>query len=134
MKVWILALACLALMVSSQPAEDLVNYLVGAPDFNFEIYSGYLNVSNSTDSKTINKKLHYVLVETKTDDPDEAPLVIWLNGGPGCSSLLGMFMENGPWVVDDCNNTFYENQYSWNQRVSVLYIEGPAGVGYSYAS
>lgn len=78
-----------------------MNYLPGAPDFNFEIYSGYLNITNTTDPKTIHKKTHYVLVESANDDSDDSPVLIWLNGGPGCSSLLGMFMENGPWIVDD---------------------------------
>lgn len=59
--------------------------------------------------------MHYVLVESANDDPEEAPLIVWLNGGPGCSSLFGMFMENGPWVVDDNSDTFFANKYSWNQ-------------------
>lgn len=88
---------------------------MGAPDFNFEIYSGYLNVSNTTDPKTINKKLHYTLVETRGDDPDEAPVIVWLHsGGPGCSSLVSMFMQTGPWVVDECGTEFKENPHSWN--------------------
>jgi len=72
------------------------------------------------------------LVETRTDDPDEAPLLVWVNnGGPGCTSLLGMFTATGPWIVDDGSNKFYENLNSWNQRISVLYIDGLSGVGYS---
>ena len=58
--------------------------------------------------------------------------MIWFNGGPGCSSLLGFFQENGPLVVED-NGDMSVNQYSWNSRANVLYIESPAGVGYSLA-
>ena len=116
-----------------QPFEDKVNYLPGAPDFNFEIYSGYLNITNTTDPKTTHKKTHYVLVESANDDSDDSPVLIWLNGGPGCSSLLGMFMENGPWIVDDGETQFKVNPHSWNQRMNVLYLEGPVGVGYSWA-
>lgn len=48
--------------------------------------------------------------------------------------MLGFFQENGPWVVDDDNNTIYENPYSWNKRANVLYMESPAGVGFSIAN
>ena len=50
-------------------------------------YSGYLNVSNS-------KALHYVFLTSQNTTAD--PVLIWFNGGPGCSSLLGLFQENGP--------------------------------------
>ena len=62
------------------------------------------------------------------------PLVIWTNGGPGCSSLLGFATENGPYQMLDNTTTFVENPYSWNKNASVLYIEHPAGVGYSYCN
>jgi carboxypeptidase C (cathepsin A) len=72
-------------------------------------------------------------VETRTDDPDEAPVIVFVhNGGYGCSSLTSMFMNTGPWVVDPCGSTFYENEYSWNNRASVLYLDGLPGVGYSF--
>ena len=47
--------------------------------------------------------------------------------------MLGMFMENGPCVVDDDSTVFFDNPHSWSKRLNVLYIEQPAGVGYSYA-
>lgn len=60
-------------------------------------------------------------------------MVIWFNGGPGCSSLLGLFQENGPIVIDDGNSSIYRNPFPWNHRANVLYIESPAGVGFSIA-
>lgn len=42
--------------------------------------------------------------------------------------------EHGPWVMDDGDETFHENPYSWNTNASVLYIEMPAGVGFSYCN
>jgi carboxypeptidase C (cathepsin A) len=48
------------------------------------IYSGYL------DTLEPNRKLHYVFIKANVTEPDNAPLAIWLNGGPGCSSLIGM--------------------------------------------
>jgi len=56
-------------------------------------YSGYLNV-------TTTKALHYIFVESLAD-PAKDPVVVWFNGGPGCSSLLGFISENGPFKFDD---------------------------------
>jgi len=54
-----------------------------------------------------------------------------LNGGPGCSSLLGATSENGPVVFLPNSTTFAYNNYSWNMHASVLYLESPPGVGFS---
>ncbi|KAI9318316.1 peptidase S10, serine carboxypeptidase, partial [Zopfochytrium polystomum] len=57
-------------------------------------------------------------------------LVIWLNGGPGCSSLIGLFEENGP-VLFQNDSTIAENKYSWNAVASMLYVDQPVGAGFS---
>ena len=111
------------------PVEDLVTTLPGMNDnkpFPFKMYSGYLQVASST------RNLHYIYVESRKD-PKNDPLLIWFNGGPGCSSLLGWIQEHGPYVVEDGETTFHENAYSWNKEANVLYIESPVGVGYSYS-
>jgi carboxypeptidase C (cathepsin A) len=72
-----------------------------------------------------------MLAESQNDSKND-PLVIWFNGGPGCSSLLGFFQENGPVRVDpEINPTHQVNEYSWNKNANMLYIESPAGVGFS---
>jgi carboxypeptidase C (cathepsin A) len=58
-------------------------------------------------------------------------VLIWLNGGPGCSSLLGAFSENGPFIFDDGQNVIKPNFEAWNSRANVLYIESPAHIGFS---
>ena len=58
--------------------------------------------------------------------------MVWFNGGPGCSSMLGLLTEHGPYIMDNEGTTFHENEYSWNKEANMLYIESPAGVGYSY--
>ncbi|KIH51016.1 hypothetical protein ANCDUO_18901, partial [Ancylostoma duodenale] len=53
------------------------------------------------------------LTESQSD-PSTDPLILWLNGGPGCSSLTGLFEELGPFKVRDYGATVYSNDYSWN--------------------
>lgn len=86
-------------------------------------YSGYLKVSEDKD-------LHYIFVESLSD-PKTDPILLWFNGGPGCSSLLGFMQEHGPWVIEDMAKNVTKNPYPWNARASVLYLESPAGVGFS---
>ena len=72
-------------------------------------------------------------------DPDTDPLVIWLNGGPGCSSLLGAFTENGPYNwrynpdADNQNDRalFVCNKNSWNNHANVMFVDQPIGTGFS---
>jgi carboxypeptidase C (cathepsin A) len=73
-----------------------------------------------------------VFVESLSQ-PQTDPVLIWFNGGPGCSSLSDFFILSGPYIFDDGETVIKPNQWPWNQRANVLYIESPAGVGYSYA-
>ena len=60
-----------------------------------------------------------------------APLLVWLQGGPGASSLFGAFQENGPYRIDPDTLLRVPNQHSWLQYASLLYIDSPAGTGFS---
>ncbi|KAK3695930.1 hypothetical protein LTR37_018285 [Vermiconidia calcicola] len=66
------------------------------------------------------------------NDPANAPLSIWMNGGPGSSSMLGLFVENGPCFVNSDSNSTYLNEWSWNNEVNMLYLDQPVQVGLSY--
>ncbi|KAJ3377406.1 hypothetical protein HDU84_008669 [Entophlyctis sp. JEL0112] len=57
-------------------------------------------------------------------------LVIWMNGGPGCSSLEGLYTEHGP-IMFASNGTLYANPYGWHNLANVLYVEQPIGTGFS---
>ncbi|KAI1499275.1 serine carboxypeptidase [Biscogniauxia marginata] len=61
-----------------------------------------------------------------------APLAIWLNGGPGGSSMIGLLEENGPCFVGPDSKTTYLNPWSWNNEVNMLYLDQPTQVGFSY--
>ena len=104
--------------IISEPEEDLVKDL---PDYPFEkkMYSGYLNITEI-------KKLHYIYLESENDSDK---LFIWFNGGPFCSSLNGWSKGHGPFVIE--GNKFVKNPYSWNKLANMLYIESPAGAGFS---
>ena len=59
------------------------------------------------------------------------PLIVWFNGGPGCSSMIAFLQENGPYLMLDGEYNLTRNAYGWNNEASVLYIDQPAGVGFS---
>jgi carboxypeptidase C (cathepsin A) len=66
--------------------------------------------------------------------PERDPVVLWLNGGPGSSSFLGLFMENGPYKLHKSaagQITLEDNPFSWNKHASYMIIDQPAGVGLS---
>ncbi|TID26523.1 Carboxypeptidase S1 A [Venturia nashicola] len=65
-------------------------------------------------------------------DPANAPLSIWMNGGPGSSSMIGLFQENGPCTVNGDSNSTTLNPWSWNREVNMLYIDQPVQTGFSY--
>ncbi|KAK5130726.1 hypothetical protein LTR08_001713 [Meristemomyces frigidus] len=69
--------------------------------------------------------------------PEAAPLTIWLNGGPGSSSMIGLFNEVGPCEVVQMSDGSYGTQYSmwgWDRSSNMLFIDQPNQVGFSYDS
>ncbi|KAI1338149.1 carboxypeptidase C [Xylariaceae sp. FL0016] len=65
-------------------------------------------------------------------DPLNAPLAIWLNGGPGGSSMMGLLEENGPCFIAADSQSTVLNPWSWNREVNMLYLDQPVQVGFSY--
>ncbi|EOA81223.1 hypothetical protein ACJQWK_06798 [Exserohilum turcicum] len=100
------------------------------PEVNFDIgesYAGLLPISN--DPKET-RKLFFWFFPAKTGHTPEE-IVIWLNGGPGCSSLIGLLDENGPFTWQQGTLAPTPNPYSWNNITNMLWVEQPVGVGYS---
>ncbi|KAG1657248.1 Lysosomal protective protein [Nymphon striatum] len=113
--------------VRSYNDVDLVNNLPGLKtNISFRMHSGFLNGLYK------GHKLHYIFVESQNDYVKD-PVVLWLNGGPGCSSMEGYFAENGPFKVDkNGGGSLKENKFSWNKISNMLYLDSPVGVGFSY--
>ena len=137
-----------------QPSDHLITSLpyLNPNTFPTRQYAGYIPASQDDD-----KKLFYWLFEpdttttttntdstSKTYQDDEIPLLIWLNGGPGCSSMDGLFLENGPLrlvksnptttTTDDSDGWSIQiNPYSWHKAPAyVLYVDQPVGTGLSF--
>ncbi|XP_024312686.1 serine carboxypeptidase II-3 [Brachypodium distachyon] len=97
----------------------------------FAQYAGYVMVDAAA-----GRALFYYLPEAiGNGNSSSKPLLLWLNGGPGCSSLgYGAMEELGPFRVMSDGKTLYRNPYSWNHVANVLFLESPTGVGYSYSN
>ncbi|KAK9934280.1 hypothetical protein M0R45_021430 [Rubus argutus] len=106
---------------------DRIVRLPGQPQVGFQHYSGYVTVDEKKQ-----RALFYYFAEAEIQ-PASKPLVLWLNGGPGCSSLgVGAFSENGPFRPS--GEVLVRNEYSWNTEANMLYLETPIGVGFSYST
>mmetsp|Transcript_88873 Transcript_88873/g.167471 ORF Transcript_88873/g.167471 Transcript_88873/m.167471 type:complete len:486 (-) Transcript_88873:133-1590(-) len=75
-------------------------------------------------------KYFFWLFESK-GNPSKDPLIMWLSGGPGCSSQLALFAENGPCKVSKDGSRTRLNPYSWHTNANVMWVDQPAGVGFS---
>ncbi|KAK4401624.1 Serine carboxypeptidase II-3 [Sesamum angolense] len=107
---------------------DKISTLPGQPSVNFDQYAGYVTV----DPVAGRALFHYF---TESESSSTKPLVLWLNGGPGCSSLAGgAMMELGAFRVNPDGKTLWHNEYAWNNLANVLFLESPAGVGFSYSN
>ncbi|KAL7551676.1 hypothetical protein ACHAWF_014858 [Thalassiosira exigua] len=106
-------------------------------------FSGYFGVNGSKYDRKSTKHYFYWLFERRStsllpaNDTNitvngDTPLIIWLQGGPGCSSLLGLLEEGGPCLLNKDGTSTRVNPYSWTEVAHVLYLDQPAMAGYSY--
>lgn len=88
-------------------------------------YSGFLTVDEAYNS---NLFFWYFPSELKRQ---KAPLVLWLQGGPGSSSMFALFTENGPYWLEK-GGRLKKRRHSWSRFFNLLYLDNPAGVGFSF--
>lgn len=68
-------------------------------------YSGYVDVFEE-------QHVFFWFFEARNEKPEDAPLTVWINGGPGSSSMIGLFQELGPCGVNSAGEVTY-NPYAW---------------------
>lgn len=89
-------------------------------------YSGFIPFSGYNKSK---KKFFFWMFESRSN-PSKDPVVLWLTGGPGCSSMMALLKENGPCNINK-DGTMEKNPSSWNNNANVVWVDQPAGTGFS---
>ncbi|KAJ3218255.1 hypothetical protein HK099_005128, partial [Clydaea vesicula] len=87
--------------------------------------SGYLSISKK-------KHIYFWFFESR-GDPKRDPVVLWLNGGPGCSSFTGLMMELGPCRIAPGGKSTIFNKYGWNQNANLMFLDQPVGTGFSFS-
>ncbi|KAF5749504.1 hypothetical protein HS088_TW04G01473 [Tripterygium wilfordii] len=116
--------------LTKQQKLDRISALPGQPrELTFSHFSGYVTVNEEH-----GRALFYWLTEAATSAQNK-PLLLWLNGGPGCSSVAyGASEEIGPFRINKTGLSLYPNKHSWNREANIIFLESPAGVGFSYTN
>ncbi|GAA5869162.1 hypothetical protein JCM16303_000378 [Sporobolomyces ruberrimus] len=104
-----------------------VNKVEQICDTKSKSYSGYLRTDQDAN-------LFYWFFESRSKTPEKDPLVLWLNGGPGCSSMVGLLFELGPCTVANGGQNTTYNPYSWTESANIVFLDSPVEVGYSYGN
>ncbi|CAI0464508.1 unnamed protein product [Linum tenue] len=115
-------------------AESTINYLPGFDGpLPFDLETGYIGVGEAEEVQ-----LFYYFVKSERN-PEEDPLLLWLTGGPGCSSFSGLAYEVGPFRFQQAEYngtlpTLVYNPNSWTKVASMIFIDSPVGTGFSYVT
>ncbi|XP_010468225.1 PREDICTED: serine carboxypeptidase-like 33 [Camelina sativa] len=116
--------------IEAQNSDKVVNLPEQPSSPKVSHFSGYVNVNQEN-----TRSLFFWFFEALSESPSTRPLVLWLNGGPGCSSIgYGAASELGPFRVVENGTSLSFNQYSWVQEANMLFLESPVGVGFSYTN
>lgn len=99
------------------------------------MYAGAINTNPTTDHH-----LFYWLFKNLDEDKANGPLLLWINGGPGSSSMFGLFLENGPLRINKTGSTekdyvvYMNPEGSWADVASIVFLDQPIGTGFSYGT
>ncbi|KAL3505109.1 hypothetical protein ACH5RR_034950 [Cinchona calisaya] len=132
-KLFLVLVLILQACSSLSMAGSIVKFLPGFQGpLPFQLETGYIGVDESEDVQ-----LFYYFVKSESS-PETDPLVLWLTGGPGCTSFSGLAYEIGPIQFEQ---VLYHgilpklqlNPYSWTKMASIIFVDLPVGTGFSYA-
>nr|GAT52547.1 predicted protein [Mycena chlorophos] len=87
-------------------------------------YTGYIDIEA--------RHLFFYFFESRSD-PETDDVIFWTNGGPACSSAIGLFMELGPCRIRDADEGPVYHAESWNSNANIFFVDQPIGAGFSYA-
>lgn len=108
--------------------QQEVTSLPRQPQVNFKQYAGYITVNESH-----GRALFYWFFKSSHHHASQRPLVLWLNGGPGCSSVgNGALGELGPFFTDKSGTGLVLNKNAWTKAANIIFLESPFGTGFSY--
>ncbi|KAL3730238.1 hypothetical protein ACJRO7_027271 [Eucalyptus globulus] len=133
---WSLAFLGLALCLLSRSvlSQTVIKTLPGFPgELPFYLETGYVGVGDLEDVQ-----MFYCFVKSERSPKDD-PLVLWITGGPGCSTLSAILYEIGPSTFNYKNltpsrPTLKVNEYSWTKVANIIFVDEPVGAGFSYAN
>lgn len=133
--VCVVVLASFTAVLADVPGDEITSLPGWTGKLPSRHYSGYFSTAVDGTSAGM---LHYWLTLSESN-PKTDPLVLWLQGGPGCSSLFGLFYEMGQihFASDPAPGEqaqlVYNNQ-SWTRSANMIWLEQPIGVGFSYCA
>lgn len=125
---FLIVMANQALALCEYQNADRIRFLPGLGRLSDCEYAGMLPLNERHSSSS--SKLFYWYVQP-TNQNAQTPVVLWLNGGPGASSLYGFLLENGPYKVTEAGQ-LSKRVDTWSSFSHYLIIDQPAGVGLSY--
>lgn len=114
--------------VNLDKIEDLRNasrVILPGPCSHLEAFSGFIPVDGNRSTF-----LFFLHIKSQNDSRQK-PLLLWLQGGPGKSSLYGQFLENGPLGID-ASGKLFRRKHSLLNNFNIIYLDQPAGAGYSF--
>ncbi|WZZ67498.1 hypothetical protein YC2023_078868 [Brassica napus] len=129
----LLLLLQLVLLIHDADSASIVKFLPGFDGpLPFELETAYIGVGEEEEVQ-----LFYYFIESERN-PEEDPLLLWLSGGPGCSSISGLLFENGPLTMKlDAYNgslpSLVSTTYSWTKVSNIIFLDQPVGTGFSYS-
>ena len=126
MRALVAALACGLVSARGVLNENVAEG--GLCDANVKQVHGYYSLTTG-----LLKEYFYWGFESR-NDPAKDPIVLWLTGGPGCSSEVALFGENGPCKVNQDGKGTTLNPYSWNNNATLIYVDQPTGTGFSWGT
>ena len=100
------------------------------PEIHFDVGESYAGSLPITGKKGEKDNLFFWFFPSE-DGSVTDEITVWLNGGPGCSSLSGFLTENGPVLWQDGTLAPVKNPYSWHKLTNMIWIEQPVGTGFS---